>query len=912
MKNLYLVIVCTMISAGVLFADGFHGVHSPNGTEVWAVGNGGNVFHSIDAGTNWSSSFLGSSTLRTVWTRGTAVWMAGENGAYHRTTDAGASWTSGTLNGGATLRSMIFINDSGWVVGDNGMILFTTDAGATWNPQISNTTQSLRSVSFSSSSVGYAVGTAGTMLKTANGGAVWTADLGNTSKDLNAVAVVGRTVYVVGVDGLCLKSGDAGTSWETFWLKTDVMSDVTDVFILDDRNVNFTGGGGYIRKTVDGGETYTFGIHGMHATLSDIFFFNDSKAWACNPKNNAILRTTDGGNTWLLPQGTTVNYVWSLKQNSGGTVRGNAFSTSSHNKDVIYVALATNVYASYNRGDTWTQIATMPSGGSKVNSFYVSPKDTNMWVAAYGSPDRIVRTTNRGVTWTDVISRSFTEYGMPLEMDGSHPDTLLFGPEDGYVYRSTNFGATWDTLSFPDFRSPCDIVIVRDSAGIVWVGDGITGSGQGEMFRSTDGGVTWALIYTVSGSEIPTIANGDQSNGVGYATAWGSGGVQKTTNFGTTWTSVSTIGSTWGVDIARDDPNVPMFGVYGGGTSYLSTNAGGTFSTSSLSGSNYAILCYDRATFLAQQSGGVYKYTITYTVPTNAAAVALVAPNGGEVWNYGTLHNITWNASNLANVKLEYKTGPGAPWQSIVASTPGSSGSYTWTIPNASSTQARVRVSNAAGGNPIDSSNGFFTLGVASISSQPGAIDFDSVGFGESAWDTLRIFNAGTAPLVVSNITSTGASFTVSRSSFTIPIGGSDTITVVFTPQAIQAYADTLQFTSNTPTRLRIPLSGEGVTLTSVEEDGLPTAFALMQNYPNPFNPSTRIRYALPSETRVTLTVFNTLGQEVAILVNDIQQPGWHTVEFSPRAGVDLSSGVYLYKLEAGSFVETRKMLLVK
>ncbi|RPH92651.1 T9SS C-terminal target domain-containing protein [candidate division KSB1 bacterium] len=93
---------------------------------------------------------------------------------------------------------------------------------------------------------------------------------------------------------------------------------------------------------------------------------------------------------------------------------------------------------------------------------------------------------------------------------------------------------------------------------------------------------------------------------------------------------------------------------------------------------------------------------------------------------------------------------------------------------------------------------------------------------------------------------------------------------------------------------------------TSVE---LPASWGLMQNYPNPFNPATDIRHDVPRADHVTLKVFNLMGQEVATLVNGMVQAGSHTVSFS---GANLSSGVYLYKLESGSFSATRKMLLMK
>jgi hypothetical protein len=83
----------------------------------------------------------------------------------------------------------------------------------------------------------------------------------------------------------------------------------------------------------------------------------------------------------------------------------------------------------------------------------------------------------------------------------------------------------------------------------------------------------------------------------------------------------------------------------------------------------------------------------------------------------------------------------------------------------------------------------------------------------------------------------------------------------------------------------------------------------LLQNYPNPFNPSTTIRYGLPNRSHVALTVFNTLGQQIAVLQNGEQEAGYHEVKFD---GTHLPSGIYFYRMQSGSYAETRKLLFLK
>lgn len=104
---------------------------------------------------------------------------------------------------------------------------------------------------------------------------------------------------------------------------------------------------------------------------------------------------------------------------------------------------------------------------------------------------------------------------------------------------------------------------------------------------------------------------------------------------------------------------------------------------------------------------------------------------------------------------------------------------------------------------------------------------------------------------------------------------------------------------------------GTGSFVTGIPENihSNPVSYALGQNYPNPFNPTTVIKYSMPEQSRVILGIYNALGQRVALLVNEVQDAGFREVTFD---GSRLSSGVYFYRLQAGSFIDTKKILLLK
>jgi hypothetical protein len=181
-------------------------------------------------------------------------------------------------------------------------------------------------------------------------------------------------------------------------------------------------------------------------------------------------------------------------------------------------------------------------------------------------------------------------------------------------------------------------------------------------------------------------------------------------------------------------------------------------------------------------------------------------------------------------------------------------------------------------------------------------IEWHRVGDFNTASDTTLTFEVilakadSSVTILFNNVGNTGTAATAK-----VGIQASDTVGVYYTIGSYPA--------ANTPA------PGTGVkfkpgTVLGVEvTPGVPEFYALRQNYPNPFNPTTTISYQLARKGNVSLKIYNILGEEVAVLANGVQEAGPHTVRFDARG---FASGVYLYRLQAGEFTATSKMVLLK
>ena len=197
-------------------------------------------------------------------------------------------------------------------------------------------------------------------------------------------------------------------------------------------------------------------------------------------------------------------------------------------------------------------------------------------------------------------------------------------------------------------------------------------------------------------------------------------------------------------------------------------------------------------------------------------------------------------------------------------------------------------------------------------SSTLGGVEFGDIGDVGTATKSFTVKNIGDQDLVVEGIFAGSQAFTASPASFTVVPGGSQEVEITFMPFVEDPYDTYLAIPNNDPNEFSvgIPITGQGLpTGVADSEDTLPTEYALAQNYPNPFNPSTTIQFSLPAAGNVKLVVYNTLGKQVAVLIDENMTAGSHEFNWQPT---DLSSGVYFYHLTAGEFNNTKKMVLMQ
>jgi hypothetical protein len=360
-------------------------------------------------------------------------------------------------------------------------------------------------------------------------------------------------------------------------------------------------------------------------------------------------------------------------------------------------------------------------------------------------------------------------------------------------------------------------------------------------------------------------------------------GVFRSTDNGTSWTAVNNGLDTNVLSLAISGTNL-FAGTYDG--IFLSTNSGESWTEAGLTGVSVLSLAVSGTNLIAGSSSIFFS--------TNNGTSWTVAGTGFPGFLQTACYSLVVSGTNsFATFGPTYFI----PFRSglMLSTNNGTS----WTVVDTSFTDSLVFSLAVLGTN-------LFAGGVGvHLSTNNGTTwTVDSTGMGFTPVNSLAVSGtnvfAGTNGGGVFLSTSNGTSWTAVNSG--LP-GGNSSFT-----RSLTLVGTYLFVVTDDGLVWRRPLS-EMITGIEDQSNEIPTQFILAQNYPNPFNPSTKIRFQVPNSSFVNLKVYDVLGNEVATLVNEERPVGSYEVDFN-AAG--LSSGIYFYTINAGTFVETKKMILLK
>lgn len=426
----------------------------------------------------------------------------------------------------------------------------------------------------------------------------------------------------------------------------------------------------------------------------------------------------------LRSAGQTLVSGWALQ--SSGTINdlfGVSFVSSSVG---TAVGAAGTIVKTTNAGTTWIN----QSSGSSQDLIAVSSTDARNCTAV-GINGTILRTTDGGRTWHGQTSGTSNHLWEVSFIDSLVGTTV---GQNGVILRTTDGGSNWlqQTSGTTEWL---ESVCFTDQAHGTAVGS------NGKIIRTTDGGDTW--IAQVSGTSMQLVGVSFLDSNIGTAVGADTpdvGIILHTTNGGTSWTIEANRTVSGLISVAQISANnATVVGLEG---TILRTTDGGltwTIQTTGVKTELDAVSFPDSHDGTVVGRGGMILHTITGGA--DIPGISVVSPAGGEIWPVGSTQEIIWMSSSVTNVEIELSTNNGANWSTIVASTPASLGSYAWVIPNISSTQCKVRISDPSNASVSGISSVGFSI-VSAVNSSLSYSDFSSIAGLNMVGSTAQSSNA--------------------------------------------------------------------------------------------------------------------------------------------------------------------------
>ncbi|HQI42290.1 MAG TPA: YCF48-related protein, partial [Ignavibacteriaceae bacterium] len=929
------------------------------GSEVY----GTVLYKTTDGGDNWVTLYPGSNVILDRSNSKTQfspypISMGGINSMYFKDENNGwilsakgglDNFIASTTNGGATWETnyfsyserpflSIFVtqNGTGWAVGRRGSILLKENDGPNWTILLSGIDYDIYSIHFFNESIGW-VGayrhtwdlSKGPILKTTNGGKIWKTKVENlvTPPVVCVYFFDSLFGFSVGDTRGMMYTTDGGENWTTSYAPTSESFQYNEIsFFFINENIGWCSGenyfgNGWVWKSTDGGNTWTdkSDIGG-----SSVFFINQNVGWVVG--DSGILKSTDGGETWTNKSSLAGSYIKFYDSNIGMCVGGESVLVSTDGGETwitkngpILQAINFNnsttvwgytsegtVYKTTNFGDSWEALNTGLGFGE--TAFFVN--EYTGWVGgmngtifkysveppvqpalpvwtnqisvkdAGGTEFSKILTFGQHINATDSLDASLGEYEIPPPPPSSIFDARFNLPTNPQVsswidYRdSAETDILWD-ISFQPGSAGYPITFTWDSTafpeGTFYLKDRINGSFVNVNMKKQSS-------YTLTNSGISSLQ-------ISFR------GLSKTISVIADWNMIS-------VPLITVDMSVNNLFPAAGSPAYIYNN--GYLTEDTLSAGTGYWLKFDGAEQIqiygltqgdtvSVQEGwnmiGVFEKDIpvshiTSTPPgiittyyfgynNNGYYIADTLKSGKGYWI-----RVTEAGKLNLNGGLLQKAREDRQLFTIIAQDWG-----------------RIKI--------IDNKGKSVTLFAADEKSDLGFYELPPLpptGIFDARYSSGRLAENLDSKKII-KISSDNYPITIRAEGIDL------TVRDIINGELL-----------NTELKNEEELRITNNKITSIEVIGkvtgsLPVSYELYQNYPNPFNPATRIKFAIPKQSQVNLSIYNMLGELVTTLVNRQLNAGYYEYDFKAS---DYSSGVYIYRLKTEDFIESKKMLLMK
>jgi photosystem II stability/assembly factor-like uncharacterized protein len=674
-------------------------------------------------------------------------------------------------------------------------------------------------------------------------------------------ATASGLVIVAGESGVILRSSDRGTSWQRIpsgtsrWLYGLSISSANKCITVGEAGTIFT--------SSDGGKSWAERQSGITSTLLAVEWLTNETAIA-GGEFGIFLKTTDSGSTWKTVTSGITQQIESIQFISDST----GFAAGSK------MFLKTT-----DAGTTWFG-QTIISGYGAIRAMHFSDSRFGLLGDDWGY---IWGTRDSGVSWT---TRTPT-YGYITSIYCVDSSTAIITNQNG-IWRTTNQG---NSLSHVYNTSVAWIQDVTFYTGT----DGFAVGWEGTVLRTTDAGLTWAKTIDDIGANLTDVTFTSNSNGMVVAS---DSSIYSTADGGYAWTR-RTAPTVFNQIYSLDSLN-------GFATGFKNYDFSSIWRTSD-GGQNWEFL-FNNSTWSTKFQGIGFWNALQgcviggyYGMAGHYGNVEHFTSDGGNTWSNGTLSLTTGAYPQLYSLSIT-DSCIGYAISSCQGYTNGLRQWYIIRTVDAGSTWTMQSTSTLPQGNAIhfvDRTTGFFVGDSGTI---------------------MRSDNGGITWNKQQSMTSANLTSVFFRSKLMgVAAGGSGTILTTFdggvhwkTEAPLTTRTINKLFVTNDSAVIAIGKNGtiiHGQLHATNVEGMIPSVTSLDQNFPNPFNSSTIIRFKLSQPSYVTLRIFDLLGRQVATLIGDNLNPGIYDRSFSSTG---FSSGVYFYQLQAGSMIETKKLVLLK